>query len=542
MVSSFGPGGSPCPGSGPPFGPEAGALSPKPDIGPPDVVPLDIKPPLNQIEFGQPDFEVGENDIQHNLDALSQRKRQIGDSFEQSILDKQATELYDFDRASPPLKIDNIDKSIPFKGYEIEIKEPKDIQDAVDALTKNTEERLKPEEQAERKLIDFGVGENDIQHNLDALSQRKRQIGDSFEQSILDKRATEPYDFDRASPPPKIDNIDKSIPFKGYEIEIKDPPSELLELPPHIPTFPEIPTKTESDKFVEAAKSNEPKDIQETMDAVTKNTEKCFQPEEQAERKLIYHPQDGVGCRFGDAEPAPGEMDRYLQSLSNSEYLKLFAGDSKIVIRGYASNPGSDAYNQELSEERAVNVKDFLVNKGVDPSRIEIISLGEKGADLSGSENQDNHQDRWVEIEIEKSENSKKDMPRIREIPSKYTGDYKYDRDWAENPWRLAWEKIKQMPIPTSLNPWKATTAFGRKLIMGAATQINDAPRWREELESTTNVHDKLWKVKPPKGFIFDRNKTSVRIMVESWLKEGGYDVKTMVNEYFLHWLRKGAK
>ena len=45
---------------------------------------------------------------------------------------------------------------------------------------------------------------------------------------------------------------------------------------------------------------------------------------------------------------------------------------------GYADRIGSDRYNMALSERRARAVKDYLVSKGIDPSRIALEAKGER--------------------------------------------------------------------------------------------------------------------------------------------------------------------
>ena len=49
----------------------------------------------------------------------------------------------------------------------------------------------------------------------------------------------------------------------------------------------------------------------------------------------------------------------------------------RIVISGYASEPGTAAYNQALGLRRAEAAKAYLVSQGVDPIRIEIATYGE---------------------------------------------------------------------------------------------------------------------------------------------------------------------
>ena len=56
-----------------------------------------------------------------------------------------------------------------------------------------------------------------------------------------------------------------------------------------------------------------------------------------------------------------------LDKLAN--FLKQFP-DRKLLIEGYTDSVGSESYNQELSERRAMAVRDALVQRGVDTSRI----------------------------------------------------------------------------------------------------------------------------------------------------------------------------
>jgi peptidoglycan-associated lipoprotein len=50
----------------------------------------------------------------------------------------------------------------------------------------------------------------------------------------------------------------------------------------------------------------------------------------------------------------------------------------RIRISGHADERGSDEYNLALGMRRAASAKRYLENKGVEPSRIEVISYGEE--------------------------------------------------------------------------------------------------------------------------------------------------------------------
>ncbi len=58
--------------------------------------------------------------------------------------------------------------------------------------------------------------------------------------------------------------------------------------------------------------------------------------------------------------------------------------EMRIVITGYASSPGTDAYNLALGFRRATAAKAFLVSQGVGAERIEISTRGEQNLLVEG--------------------------------------------------------------------------------------------------------------------------------------------------------------
>jgi peptidoglycan-associated lipoprotein len=50
----------------------------------------------------------------------------------------------------------------------------------------------------------------------------------------------------------------------------------------------------------------------------------------------------------------------------------------KVTISGHADERGSDEYNLALGNRRAAAAKRYLQNKGIDPSRIDVVSYGEE--------------------------------------------------------------------------------------------------------------------------------------------------------------------
>ncbi len=59
-----------------------------------------------------------------------------------------------------------------------------------------------------------------------------------------------------------------------------------------------------------------------------------------------------------------------------SEILKRYNGVN-LTIEGHTDNVGNDAYNLELSQKRTESVRDYLISKGINASRLTAIGYGE---------------------------------------------------------------------------------------------------------------------------------------------------------------------
>ena len=61
------------------------------------------------------------------------------------------------------------------------------------------------------------------------------------------------------------------------------------------------------------------------------------------------------------------------------DYKERFAQGGMLKVYGFADTTGSKAYNKELSEKRAMTVKQYLVGKtGLPDGRIEVQAMGER--------------------------------------------------------------------------------------------------------------------------------------------------------------------
>jgi outer membrane protein OmpA-like peptidoglycan-associated protein len=76
---------------------------------------------------------------------------------------------------------------------------------------------------------------------------------------------------------------------------------------------------------------------------------------------------------FDSSTLKPGayqEMDRVAGILNKYS-------QTTIRVEGHTDSKGSEAYNQTLSEKRAMAVKNALTQRGVDPLRIQTVGYGE---------------------------------------------------------------------------------------------------------------------------------------------------------------------
>lgn len=82
-----------------------------------------------------------------------------------------------------------------------------------------------------------------------------------------------------------------------------------------------------------------------------------------------------------------------------AETLKKYE-DTNILIEGHTDNTGADAFNQNLSEERAQSVSDYLNSLDIPNSRITTTGYGEQQPIADNSTAQGRQQNRRVEIAI----------------------------------------------------------------------------------------------------------------------------------------------
>ena len=97
-----------------------------------------------------------------------------------------------------------------------------------------------------------------------------------------------------------------------------------------------------------------------------------------------------VQFKTGDATISPvffKHLDDLANVMQEDETLSL-------NIQGYADVRGDETYNQSLSEQRAINIKNYLMKNGVDGARLSHAALGESAS--VGSDYEEHFFDRKV--------------------------------------------------------------------------------------------------------------------------------------------------
>jgi len=84
---------------------------------------------------------------------------------------------------------------------------------------------------------------------------------------------------------------------------------------------------------------------------------------------------------FNKADLKPAGQQKLDELAKNAQGANV----DKVVLVGHADRIGSEEYNKELSEQRAQAVADYLAQKGVDSSRLQVEGKG-KSAPITGNE------------------------------------------------------------------------------------------------------------------------------------------------------------
>lgn len=139
--------------------------------------------------------------------------------------------------------------------------------------------------------------------------------------------------------------------------------------------------------------------------AVGRRMDKQEQELRQIEGVEVTRPSEGeINVRltsdvlfdFNSAALRPASRDT-LQDLANN--FERYP-DNIIVVEGHTDSVGSEAYNQRLSEQRAANVADYLIDNGVRPGNVTVYGYGELRPKSTNETAEGRQLNRRVEIHI----------------------------------------------------------------------------------------------------------------------------------------------
>jgi peptidoglycan-associated lipoprotein len=85
----------------------------------------------------------------------------------------------------------------------------------------------------------------------------------------------------------------------------------------------------------------------------------------------------GLGDVFYDFNKSELRTDAVEQLKTNANWIKA-KGGKIVTIEGHCDERGTNEYNLALGERRANSAKDYIVNLGVEPSRLKTVSFGEE--------------------------------------------------------------------------------------------------------------------------------------------------------------------
>ena len=113
-----------------------------------------------------------------------------------------------------------------------------------------------------------------------------------------------------------------------------------------------------------------------------------------ADNQLKVNVPNDVSFDTGSAAIKPqlrGVLDPFAASLRDDS-------NTRISIVGHTDNTGSDAVNNPLSLDRARSVRDYLVDRGLAPSRVEVAGRGEREPLADNASESGRARNRRVEI------------------------------------------------------------------------------------------------------------------------------------------------
>lgn len=104
------------------------------------------------------------------------------------------------------------------------------------------------------------------------------------------------------------------------------------------------------------------------------------------------------------------DHDSFELAEGSAQYFNWLVGvmkkypQAEAEIVGHTDSRGSEAYNQALSEKRALSVADYLISQGIEESRLTVVGAGESQPKASNDTPEGRMENRRVEVTIDEFE------------------------------------------------------------------------------------------------------------------------------------------
>ncbi|MBX7147544.1 peptidoglycan-associated lipoprotein Pal [bacterium] len=91
-----------------------------------------------------------------------------------------------------------------------------------------------------------------------------------------------------------------------------------------------------------------------------------------------YAPSSVAGLKtvYYDYDDSTIRSDQVSVLDNNASVLK--GGNKSVTVEGHCDERGTNEYNLALGDRRARSAKNYLINRGVDPSSLNVVSFGEE--------------------------------------------------------------------------------------------------------------------------------------------------------------------
>ncbi|MCF8382145.1 MAG: peptidoglycan-associated lipoprotein Pal [Chlorobium sp.] len=103
----------------------------------------------------------------------------------------------------------------------------------------------------------------------------------------------------------------------------------------------------------------------------------CCQEDVVVAPEVIPPPSVELGDIFFDYDKSELRAEAVQQLQKNFDWMKQNVTGT-LIVEGHCDERGTNEYNMALGERRANAAKDYMVNIGADPARMQAVSFGEE--------------------------------------------------------------------------------------------------------------------------------------------------------------------